>query len=46
LAYSECLINRGVTLRTDATEASGDDVRRCIFLASTDACLFAVDAVN
>ena len=44
--YSEGLINRGVTLWSDATKAPGGDCRQRIFLASIDARLFALDAAN
>src|SRR5262245_33641444 len=44
--YSEGLINRGVTLWTDATKRPGGSCRQRIFLASIDARLFALDATN
>jgi quinoprotein glucose dehydrogenase len=44
--YSEGLINRGVTLWSDATKAPGGDCSKRIFLASIDARLFALDAAN
>jgi len=44
--YSEGLINRGVTLWTDATMVPGGDCRQRIFLATIDARLFALDAAN
>lgn len=43
--YSEGLINRGVTLWTDAARASGA-CRQRIFLATIDARLFALDAAT
>src|SRR5215470_4120852 len=39
--YSEGLINRGVTLWTDARKVAGDPCRQRIFLATIDARLFA-----
>ena len=44
--YSEGLINRGVTLWTDAGRAEGEACRRRIFLATIDARLFALDAAT
>jgi quinoprotein glucose dehydrogenase len=44
--YSEGLVNRGVTLWTDAGRAEGDNCRRRIFLATIDARLFALDAAT
>ena len=39
--YSEGLINRGVTLWTDAAKKNGDACRQRVFLATIDAQLFA-----
>jgi quinoprotein glucose dehydrogenase len=44
--YSEGLINRGVTLWTDATKKLSGSCRQRIFLATIDARLFALDAAN
>jgi quinoprotein glucose dehydrogenase len=45
-AYSEGLINRGVTLWTDSDTADGDACHHRIFLATIDARLFALDAAT
>jgi quinoprotein glucose dehydrogenase len=42
--YSEGLVNRGVALWADSGKGEGEACRRRIFLATIDACLFAVDA--
>jgi quinoprotein glucose dehydrogenase len=44
--YSEGLVNRGVTVWTDAARAEGDACHRRIFLATIDARLFALDAAS
>jgi quinoprotein glucose dehydrogenase len=44
--YSEGLINRGVTLWTDAGKPGGGACRRRIFLATIDARLFALDGAT
>jgi quinoprotein glucose dehydrogenase len=44
--YSEGLINRGVTLWSDANKTAGDTCGRRIFLATIDARLFALDAAD
>jgi quinoprotein glucose dehydrogenase len=44
--YSEGLMNRGVTLWTDAGRTDGDACHRRIFLATIDARLFALDSAT